>query len=199
MKKLLTVVLTFLIAAPCLAQDGDLKPIYKGISLSAGVQTTSAAMFAYNGDKPFPTFNAEAGYLYMAKLGESRFFFETGAYLGLINIGFDFYHDAPPVERVISRHYRLKIPFNFDYTLPLGGGVNLMPSLGLGFTASYVTNISNGVVEDSDPGIGIVLPHVGLSVMKDHFLIGLSHDFFASIQSEIPLNGILMLNASYLF
>ena len=199
MKKLLTVVLAFLIAGPCLAQNGDLKPLYKGISLSAGVQTTSSALFAYNGDKPFPTLNAETGGIYLVKLGESRFFFDTGLYLGLINMGFEYWHDAPPVERVVSRHYRLKIPFNFDYALPLGGGVNLMPSLGLGFTASYVSNISHGVVEDSDPGIGIVLPHVGLSMMKDHFLIGLYHDFFASIQSEIPLNGVLMLNAAYLF
>ncbi|MBO4671450.1 MAG: hypothetical protein J5640_06375 [Bacteroidales bacterium] len=198
MKKFLTLVLILAVSGPCFAQSGGLKPVYKGVCLSPGIQTTSAAMFAHNGDRPFPTFNAEAGMVYLVKLGESRFYFETGAYLGLINMGFDYYHDGP-LERVISRHVRLKLPVNFDYMIPLGRGFELVPSLGLGFTASYVTNISNGTVEDSDPGFGIVFPHVGVSIMKDHFMAGVSHDFFASIQSEIPVSGILQLNLAYLF
>ena len=198
MKKLLTFALLITTISPCFAQNGDLKSIYKGIGLSSGIQTTSDPLFAYNDDRPFPTFNAEAGMIYMVRLGVSRFYFETGAYLGLINMGFDYYHDGP-LERVISRHVRLKIPVNFDYMLPLGGGFELVPSLGLGFTASYVTNISNNVVEDSGLGFGAVFPHAGVSLMKDHFMIGISHDFFASIQSEIVLNGILLLNIAYLF
>jgi hypothetical protein len=198
MKKLLTLVLLILTVSPCLARRGELKSRYVGIAVAPGVQTTSAAMFAHNGDKPFTTLSAEAGMLYMTRLGSSRFYFETGAYPGLINIGFDFYHDGP-LERVVSRHIRLKVPAYFDYFLPLGGDFLFVPSFGLGLTASYVFNISNGVVEDSDPGVGVVFPHLGLNMMKGHFLIGLSHDFFASVQSQIPVNGMLQLNLAYLF
>lgn len=198
MKKLFPAVLLLMALSPCFAQTGVLKSAYVGICVAPGIQTTSAALFAHNGDKPYPTFNAEAGMVYMRRLGGSRFYFETGAYLGLINIGFDFYHDGP-LERVVSRHARLKIPAYLDYILPLGGDFLLAPSFGLGLTASYVSNISNGVVEDSDPGVGVVFPHLGLNMMKGHLMIGLSHDFFASVQSEIPVSGILQLNLAYLF
>ena len=198
MKRLLSIILLGVAVLPCYGQTEILKPIYKDIQLSGGVQTTSATFFTYNGDRPFPTANGECGMLYMARLGVSKFYFETGAYLGLINMGFDYYHDGPR-ERVVSRHARLKIPVNFDYMLPMGSNLALLPSLGLGFTASYVTNISNNVVEDSDPGFGVIFPHVGLSMMTSHFMLGLSHDFFASIQSEVVLNGILQLHLAYLF
>lgn len=184
--------------ATSFANSGDLKTTYRGVGVSAGMQTTSAAMFAHNGDKPYTTFNAEGGVLYMTKIGQSRFYFETGAYLGLINMGFDYYHDGP-LERVVSRHCRLKIPFNCDYMIPLAGGFELIPSLGLGFTASVVSNISNETVEDTGLGFGIVFPHLGISLMKGNFMLGLSHEFFASIQSEIPFNGILQLKFAYLF
>lgn len=197
MKRLIAIIVLAAALCPCYAQD-ELQPVYKGVQVSAGMQTTSATLFTYNGDRPFVTANGEGGMLYMSKLGASRFYFETGAYLGLINMGFDYYHDGPR-ERVISRHLRLKLPVNFDYMFPLGGGVEMIPSLGLGFTASYVSNISNGVVEDSGLGLGIVFPHVGLSVMKDRLMVGVSHDFFASIQSEIVLSGVLLLNLAYLF
>lgn len=198
MKKLVTIFLLLATMSPCFAQSGDLKSTYKGIGISAGRQTVSYTLFTYNDDKPYPTFNTEGGLLYMSRLGASRFYFETGAYLGLINMGFDYYHNGP-LERVISRHIRLKVPVNFDYMIPLGQGYELIPSLGLGFTASYITSLSNGEIEDNCLGFGGIFPHFGVSMMKDHFLVGVSHDYFASINSEIVINGILFLNLAYLF
>ena len=88
-KKLLTIVLLAFVLFPCFAQTDELKAQYKGVQRSGGVQTISYTLFSYNDDRPYPTFNTEGGMLYMARLGVSRFYFETGAYLGLINMGFD--------------------------------------------------------------------------------------------------------------
>ena len=167
-----------------------MKPVYRGIVVSPGIQTTAAVMFAQYDEKAFTTFNAEAGYLAMYRLAGSRFYFESGAGLGLVNMGFG---------NKLSRHLRLKIPANIDYMMPLGGDLRLVPSLGLGVTASYVSNYLDGDIDYSDPGVGVVLPHVGVSLMGEHFLVGLSHDFFASVQSTVSLNGILQLNLAYLF
>ena len=48
-------------------------------------------------------------------------------------------------------------------------------------------------------GFGGIFPHVGLSFMKGHFMAGVSHDFFGSIQSEVVINGIVQVNIAYLF
>ena len=154
------------------------------------MQTTAAVMFAHPGEKPYPTFNAEAGYLAMFRLGESRFYFESGACLGMVDMGFG---------SLLSRHVRIKVPANFDYMVPMGGALKLVPSLGLGITASYVFNYAGGAADYSDPGVGVIFPHAGISLMTDHFLVGLSHDFFASVQSVVSVNGILQLNLAYLF
>ena len=196
--KLSLTVLLVLASFRCFGQADELKPIYKGVQVSAGIQTTSSTLFSYNDDRPFPTVSAEGGMIYLTRLGASRFYFETGAYLGLVNMGFDYYHDGP-LERVISRHVRLKVPVNFDLMIPVGRGFELIPSLGLGFTASIVSNISNDEVEDTGLGFGGIFPHAGVSLLKDHFMLGLSHDFFASIQSEVVLHGIMQISLAYLF
>ncbi|MBR4826894.1 MAG: hypothetical protein IKZ91_03315 [Bacteroidales bacterium] len=188
MKRLLTAVLLLAALSPCFAQS--LKSSYKGVIVSGGVQTTAAVMFAHPDEGPYPTFSAEAGYLAMHRLGESRFYFESGACLGLVNMGFGSLH---------SRHVRVKVPASLDYMIPMGGALTLVPSLGLGLTASYVFNYENGAADYSDPGVGVVFPHAGVSLMTDHILVGVSHDFFASVQSVVSVNGILQLNLAYLF
>ena len=188
MKKLVFSVLLLAGLSPCFAQS--LEPSYKGVIVSSGVQTTAAVMFAHPDESPYQTFSAEAGYLAMYSLGESRFYIESGACLGLVNMGFG---------SLLSRHVRVKVPANLDYMIPMGGALKLVPSLGLGLTASYVSNFKNGSADYSDPGVGVIFPHAGISLMTNHFLIGLSHDFFASVQSVVSVNGILQLNLAYLF
>ena len=188
MKKLLSTLLLLTALAPCFAQS--LKPSYKGIIVSPGVQTAAAVMFPDPDEGPYRTFGGEAGFLAMYRLGGSRFYVESGACLGLVDMGFG---------SLLSRHVRLKVPANLDYLIPMGGTLKLVPSLGVGVTASYVTNFENGVVDYSDPGVGVIFPHAGLSLMTDHFLVGLSHDFFASVQSVVSVNGLLQLNLAYLF
>ena len=188
MKKYLTSVLLLVALCPCFAQS--LKPSYKGIIVAPGVQTTAAVMFAHHDDSQYTTFSSEVGYIALYRLGSSRFYFESGADLGLVNMGFG---------SLLSRHVRVKVPANLDYMIPMGGALNLVPSLGLGLTASYVFNYANGAADYSDPGVGVIFPHAGIALMTDHFLVGLSHDFFASVQSVVSVNGILQLNLAYLF
>lgn len=188
MKKLLTSIMLLIALSPCFAQS--LKSSYKGIIVSPGVQTTAAVMFPDPDEGPYRTFGAEAGFLAMYRLGGSRFYLETGACLGLVDMGFG---------SLLSSHVRLKIPANLDYMIPMGGSLKLVPSLGLGLTASYVSNYKKGSPDYSDPGVGVICPHAGLSLMTNHFLLGLSHDFFASVQSVVSVHGFLQVNLAYLF
>lgn len=161
---------------PCFAQDDLLMASYNGIQMSVGNTLTDPFVILVDQELKINNrigYMVEGGIFHMGKLGGSAFYFESGAFLSFVNNQCQYTltslsDNSSYDEEDMVNCLRLKLPIYFDYCYPIGK-ILVMPSFGLAITGRYAF--------EEGFGFGFIIPHFGLSVMVDKYIVGASWDY----------------------
>lgn len=207
MKKFFICIVVSAVSFTTVLAQGGLAEKYRSIQTIGHYQTSASPSF-WVGENAEQThhFNVEAGVGYQVKIGNSSFYFDTGAYLGYITGDF-FCSSETGWDKFQSKSVRLKLPIYFDYAINVSNNVTLFPSFGLALaiesydsTETYYDYGSPEEEKEHSLGFGIVLPHFGLdSIINNKFIVGLGWEYYLNTSSGISEIGSLTLKAGIVF